>query len=284
MSEWIVDISESDFEQSVVERSKHVPIIVDFWAPWCGPCRTLSPLLERLANEHAGAFILAKVNVDRNPNLAAAFGVRSIPMVLGLREGRVVAEFVGALPESEVREFLTRVLPSASDQLARRGQQLYGEGRASEAEAAFRQALELDARCDRALLGLAALLADRRADREALDLLDRVAPTSPVRQDADRLAAEIRIRQVGGTDETALRAKLSANPSDIETRFALAQTLAANGRYDEALREYLEIVTRDRNFRDDAARRAMLDVFELLGPGNELAERYRSELAKVLFR
>ena len=284
MDPWIFDSSDKQFESDVIERSKEVPVVVDFWAPWCGPCRTLGPLLERLATEHQGAFVLAKVNVDENPELAQAFGISSIPMVIGLRDGKIAGEFVGAQPESGVRQFLSQLMPSQAEQLAKEGDGLHLSGRTDEAEATYRRALEIDARCDRALLGLAGVLADREQDDDALALLDRILPGSSSRPDADRLAATIRIHNTGGGDETTLRAKLAADPADLETRFTLAQALAAAGRYDEALEQYLEIVKRDRSFRDDGARKAMLDVFELLGSGNELVDRYRSKLGQVLFR
>lgn len=284
MSQWIFDTDEGTFERDVIERSKTVPVAVDFWAPWCGPCHTLGPLLERLAIEHGGAFVLAKVNVDRNPKLAGAFGARSIPMVLGLRDGRVVTEFVGAQPESVVREFVSRLLPSEGDRLAIEADRLAASGQAGEAEAAYLRAFELDPRSDRALLGLARAASERGEFERALDYLDRVGPGTPFRKEADRLSAAIRIRQNGGSDEPALRAKLAADPGDLEARFALAQTVAAAGRHEEALEALLEILRRDRSFRDGAARTAMLDIFNLIGPGNETVERYRSEMAQVLFR
>jgi putative thioredoxin len=282
-SPWIIDVTDADFEAEVIERSRQVPVVVDFWAPWCGPCRVLGPLLERLADEHAGAFVLAKVNTDENPNLAGAFRVQSIPMVVGLRDGALAAHFVGALPENDVRDFLAQVLPSDAERLAADGAARLAAGQTAEAEAAFRRALELDARCDAALVGLATIVFRSGGETEALTLLDRVG-LGPQRQEADRLAAAIRIRQSGAGDEAGLRAKVDANPADPEARFTLAQALAAGGRYDEALEHYLAIVKRDRDFRDDGARKAMIDIFELLGPGNELADRFRSELAKVLFR
>jgi len=140
-----------------------------------------------------------------------------------------------------------------------------------------------DPRAGGALLGLAKVLSERGEEAEAMALLDRVGP-GPRRQDADRLAAALRIRGSGAGDEAALRDRVDANPADLDARFALAQALAAAARYDEALAQYLAIVKADRSFRDDAARKAMLDIFDLLGPGNELADRSRSELAKVLFR
>ena len=283
MNEWVVDAGDKDFEQVVLERSKTTPVVVDFWAPWCGPCRTLGPLLERLAGEAGGAFVLAKVNVDDNPGLATALNVRSIPMVLGFRLGELVSEFVGALPEAGVREFLRRVLPSEAERMAVAAAELAQRGQTVEAEATLRRALELEPRCDRALLDLAGLLADRQDAAAALALLDRVAP-GPLRAPADRLAAAIRVREAGAADEPALRARLAADPADLETRFHLAQALAARSRYEEALAEYLDLVRRDRSFRDDAARKAILDIFELLGPADALVDRYRSELAKVLFR
>ncbi|MDX2167510.1 MAG: tetratricopeptide repeat protein [Deltaproteobacteria bacterium] len=279
----VFDATDATFEHAVLERSKTTPVLIDFWAPWCGPCRTLGPLLERLTAEHAGAFLLAKVNIDENPGLAGAFRVQSIPMVVGLRDGQLAGHFVGAQSESAVRDLIARLLPGPGETLADQGQALLAAGQIAEAEAVFRQALAEDPRAGAALLGLAQVHAERDQDAEALALLEQVEP-GPVRQEADRLAAALRIRQSGAGDEAALRERVAAAPQDLDARFALAQALAAGGRYEEALEHYLAIVAQDRGFGDDAARRAMIDVFDLLGPGDELADRYRSELAKVLFR
>jgi putative thioredoxin len=281
-TDWVIDVGDADFERAVIERSKDTPVVVDFWAPWCGPCRTLGPLLERLAAEHKGAFVLARVNVDQAPALSAALRISSIPMVLGFRDGAAVAEFVGALPEDEVRAFLARVLPSEADRLAAEGERLRAAGRAAEAEAIFRMALQLDARCEPAVLALAMVLSARGEHQESLALLDRIGP-GPVRAQADRVAAEIRVREGAGGDEHTLRAKVAAAPADLENRLRLAQVLAAASKHSEALDQYLEIVRRDRRFRDDAARKAMLDLFALLGAQHETTVHYRSELAKVLF-
>jgi putative thioredoxin len=282
MGEWTIEVGERNFETAVIERSQQTPVVVDFWAPWCAPCRTLGPILERLAQEYGGQFLLAKVNVDQNPELSTALNISSIPMVLGFRDGQAVAEFVGAVPEAAVRQFLMRLLPSEADGVATEGDALRAGGKIEEAEAKFKRALDLDARCERALVGLAAILASRGEHDEALALLERVGP-GPFGQDAAKLAAEIRVRQGGGGDEQSLRAKVAADPADLESRFLLAQALAAAAKHQEALEGYLEIVRRNREFRDDAARKAMLDIFDLLGPGHDLTTRYRSELAKVLF-
>lgn len=282
-SRYVCEVTDASFERDAIELSKAVPVVVDFWAPWCGPCRVLGPLLERLADEFAGAFMLAKVNTDENPALASAFQVQSIPMVIGLRDGELAGHFVGALPENDVRDFLARLLPSPGEQLAAEAQELLAAGQSAEAEATFRRALELDPRAEAAMVGLASLLAARGEDDAALSLLERVGPGQR-RQEADRLAASIRIRQSGAGDEAGLRARVEASPDDLEARFTLAQSLAAAGRHDEALAHYLTLVKRDRTFRDDGARKAMLDIFELLGPGSELADRFRAELAKILFR
>jgi putative thioredoxin len=157
-------------------------------------------------------------------------------------------------------------------------------GKGAEADALLRQALELDPRADRVLYLQAERLADEQQDDEALALLERVAPGSSVAKEVDRLSAALRIRQTGGGDAAALRGRVEQNPDDLDARFDLAQLEAASGKYQAALDQYLEVIRRDRAYRDDGARKAMLDVFDLLGSDNELTDRYRSELARVLFR
>ncbi len=281
MNPYVIEVDEQSFEKEVIERSRSVPVVVDFWAPWCAPCRTLGPVLERLATEYRGQFILAKVNVDLNPLLAQAFRVQSIPMVVALRDGQVVWHFVGALAETAVRQFLDRLLPSDADRLAAQGMAELTAGKLAEAQRSFQQALAQDGTCAVALVGLARVHLQRGEKDAARKLLDRVPPGEH-RKEADRLLAELRLQEVGG-DEKALRNRLDRDPNDLEARLELGRLLASGGRYEEALEMLLEVVRRDRNFRDQAARKAMLDIFDVLGSGDALVERYRSELAKILF-
>jgi putative thioredoxin len=283
VSPWVIDVGDGDFEQQVLAGSETTPVVVDFWAPWCAPCRTLGPVLERLAQEHDGAFVLAKVNVDEAPAVAQTFGIRSIPAVMGFRDGALVGQFVGAQPEAAVRQFLAGVLPTEADCLVREGLTLAATDPTG-AETTLRAALEREARHPRALLGLARLLAERDAVADALPLLERISPNAPVAREAERLAAALRTRLDGTGDEAALRARVTADPTDVGARLALGRALAASGRHEAALAELLEVVQRDRHYDDDGARRAMLDLFEVLGPQHPLTDRYRSELAKALFR
>jgi putative thioredoxin len=278
--EWVIEVGDADFETAVLKRSETTPVVVDFWAPWCGPCRALGPLLERLVEEHQGAFILAKVNVDEAPAVSQAFGIQSIPAVKGFRDGMLVGEFVGAQPEATVRKLLELVLPTAADGLVARAATLAPEA----AEAALREALELEPRHARALLELARIVAARGDTPDALQLLERVSPPSPLVGESERLAAELRMRTDGGGDQAALRARIAVDPNDLAARLDLGRTLAALGKHEDALAELLDVVRRDRHFADDGARKAMVDLFAVLGPDHPLTERYRNDLAKALFR
>jgi putative thioredoxin len=283
-ADWIIDVGEADFEREVLERSESVPVVVDFWAPWCGPCRTLGPLLERLVQEHEGAVVLAKVDVDASPQIAAQFDARSIPMVVGIRDRAIRGEFVGAQPEAKVREFLAGILPSQADTLAGQADTLREAGNTADAEARYRAALEHEARHGRALYGLAELLSVRGETAEALDLLDHILPHEIVAEAAERLAARLRLEGEGGGDPDALRARVEADPDDLATRIELGRALAAANRHEEALESFLEAIRRDPEFDEGAARLAMLDLFELLGSDAELTQRFRGQLARALFK
>lgn len=283
MNEWVMDVDEASFERDVIQRSASVPVIVDFWAEWCGPCRTLGPLLERLAAEQAGRFVVAKVDVDRNPQLAEAFAIRSIPAVKAVLGGRIVDEFVGALPEASLRQFIARLMPTQADEAVARGLVAESSGDAATAEASYREALAEDPNHPAARLGLGRLFEQTRPE-EALVELERVLSGTPERVDADRIAARIRLQGADGGAEKELLTRVERDPNDLAARLELGKTLAAKGAHEEALQHLLEVVRRDRTFEDDAGRKAMLDVFELLGPRHPLTERYRDTLAQLLFR
>ena len=283
MNQWTIDVGEDNFEAEVLERSTQVPVLVDFWAPWCGPCKTLGPLLEKLADEYNGEFRLAKVNVDENQNLAGVFGIQGIPAVKLFKDGDLASEFTGALPEPMLREFLTKFLPSAADKKADQAAQLEAEGKATEAKAAYQAILDSDPNHALALLGLGRIAMNEGDGEAALRYLDKISLVDDARKEADRLIARLKL-QSGATDnENALREKVKADPKNIAARYDLAQALAGTEKYEEALKEFLGIVRADRNFDDDGARKAMLQIFEVLGPDDPLTDQYRSELAKVLF-
>jgi putative thioredoxin len=284
MNQWTKDVSEENFEAEVLERSNSVPVLVDFWAPWCGPCKVLGPLLEKLAAEYAGEFLLAKVNVDENQGLASVFGIQGIPAVKLFKDGDLASEFTGALPEPMVREFLSKFLPSAADKEAEKAAELEDEGKISEAKALYQAILESDANHSKALLGMGRLAMNEGDQDAALSYLDKISEVADERKEADRIIARLKLQGGTAQNEGALREKVKSDPDNVAARFELAQALAGVEKYEEALSEFLNIVKTDRAFQDDAARKAMIQIFEVLGSDDPLTDKYRSELAAALFR
>ena len=241
-----MDVTQATFEREVLQASASAPVLVDFWAPWCAPCRALGPVLEKLERDYAGGFRLAKVNSDDNPELSAAYGVRSIPCVIAFRGGKPAAQFVGALPEKQVRSFIDRL-------------------------------------ADLERLDRAAALIDAGEAQEAERLLDAVRPDVELDSRIQALRAAAGFVRAGAHSEEDLRARLAAQPADLEARYALAQALAAARRYREAMDELLAIVRKDKAWRDGEARRMLLNLFMLAGEQPDLVSEYRRKLATALY-
>ena len=251
MSTYVTDVSEADFQSVVIEGSKQTPVVVDFWADWCQPCKTLGPMLEKVTNEAQGAVRLAKVDVDANPRLAQAFGVQGIPMVIAFKDGKPVSQFTGAVPEAAVRQFISQLTPPPVDEAVLAAEALADAGDLAGAEAALSQLLAEQPTNLEAGLSLATLLLDRGASGEAIEVLSRLSQTPDVK----RLLAAARLLESGEVDV--------ADP-------------------EVALPRLLDQVMEGGDGREKA-RLQMIDLFDVLGPEHPLTMEYRRRLANALF-
>ena len=280
-----VDVSQADFERQVVAASFKQPVVIDFWAPWCAPCKVLKPILEKLAAEYGGKFQLAKVNSDENPEISARFAVRGIPAVKAMVDGRIVNEFTGALPEGAVRDWLDKVIPSPAEELRRAAVELAAADDLDGALQKLSEASALDPDNEVVRVDTAEILFAKGEADEAQRLLDSLKDPD-IMKDARvlQLKAQVRLAEMReeGESEAALAAAIAANENDLEARFKLANVLVAANRPAEGMDELLEIVRRDRGFRDDIGRKMLLDVFNLLGGQGDLVAAYRRKLAGLL--
>ena len=281
----MIDVTLSTFERDVIEASMEVPVLVDFWAPWCGPCKSIGPVLERLEREYGGRWKLVKVNADVNPELIASFNLKSIPYAVAFVDGNAVAQFIGAQPEAYVRAFLDRIIPNPGAIEHRCAREALVKGQAAVAEGYLKNAIALDPANDGARLDMIGLLLDREDIGGARAHLSLLSPRAEEQSTYGTVVARMEAAEVAATLPPAdiLERRVRIDEHDLQARLQLADLAIARRDYAPALEQLYEITRRDRAFNDDVGRRKMLDVFEMAADQEGLVSEYRSKLSTILF-
>ena len=284
----IKDGTDASFMADVIEASRSQPVIVDFWATWCGPCRQLGPALEKAVAAANGAVKLVKIDIDKNPSFAGQLRVQSIPAVFAFLDGRPVDGFMGALPDSQVKAFVDRLSKAGGgadgglDELLAMARESLEAGDLGGAAQAYAQVLQHDPENLKALGGMARLyLAGGEPDR-AREILD-MAPADAKDPDLDSVRAALALTADAPADAKQFQDRLAADPNDHEARFELAKALAGHGRLEDSVDQLLQIIEADREWNEQAARKQLLTVFEAAGQMSELAKQGRRRLSAILF-
>lgn len=287
----IKDSTDMSFMADVIEASKETPVVVDFWAPWCGPCKQLMPVLERVVKDAKGAVKMVKVNIDDNPGVAGQLGVRSIPAVFAFKDGQPVDGFQGGQPESELKKFVAR-LSGESDPaeeaatLVARAKDSLAAGDPGGAAQDYAQALSLNPESAEALAGLARLYLQSGNEDGAAELIAQAPASITEHPEIAAVRSQLTLAEEApaAPDETAeLAAAVNANPDDLDARLALAKALAGSGRNGEAVEHLLYSVRKNRAYKGEAARLFLLTIFEAEGAESEVSVQGRRELSSILF-
>ncbi|MCH2125116.1 MAG: tetratricopeptide repeat protein [Pirellulaceae bacterium] len=278
-SPWILDVTEDTFEQEVTARSQDIPVVVDFWAEWCQPCRSLGPVLEDLAREFNGRFVLAKAETEKNETAAQRFQVSSIPAVFAISGGEVVDFFQGVLPEETIRSWLEQICTQAQFTSI----QPLESTNPAEAEEKYRQFLESNPNVTEASIGLArTLLLQEKHDacREIIAELERRGFLEP---EAEKVKAQLELQSKQGGDVEACQAAATANPNDLDLQLKLAEAFVGTEAYRECFEICLDLLQRDRHGLGESARELMVDVFRILPDDSDLIAEYRRKLSLALY-
>ncbi len=281
----VITVTAESFQQIVVEGSYERPVLVDFWADWCAPCRMLMPVLASLADDYGGKLLVAKVNTEEERTLAVDYGIRSLPTVQLFKDGQPVDQFMGALPEPQVREFLERHLPRESDRFLAQAQGLLSAGDLAGATRMLDQAREADPENARVRLVAVEIEAAAGNIRNAQAILDDLPRELAEDPEVASLKGRIGFAalQADSPSEAVLRSRLEKDPKDSDARHRLAAHQVVRGDLEGALEQLLELMKQDRAFRDDAGRKGMLTVFAMLGEQSDLVTRYRSRMLNALY-
>jgi putative thioredoxin len=270
----------------VVEASREQPVIVDFWATWCGPCKTLGPMLEKAVADAGGAVKLVKIDMDKNPGYARQLRVQSIPAVFAFHNGQPIDGFLGAVPESQVKAFVQRLAGAggagAIEDALKEAKEMLDAGDVSVAAQAFAQILQADPENVAAIGGLARSLLATGDSERAKEVAD-MAPADAKNADLESVRAALALAENANSETDAMEERLAEAPGDLDTRFELANALAGLGRFQEAADHLLRIIETDREWNEGAARKQLLTVFEAAGPASEVARLGRRRLSAILF-
>jgi len=283
-SPYIHNVSMQNFQNLVLENSINKPVLVDFWADWCQPCQTIMPMLTKLAEEYAGKFELAKVNADDEQELAAHFGIKSLPTMKLFFKGQIVDERMGVVPESEIREMLDKHMVSESDQFMQAATMAYQQGQVEQALEMLNHALSKDPDNAELKITIAQMVQAQGDSESALALLDSLDDEGNKLDSAIKLRAEINLaaQLADLPDLNEIEQRLSQNPADLEALLQKSRHLIARSDYDDAMECLLTIMRKDRSFEDDAGRRGLLEIFDMLGGEHPSVQKYRRKLFTLL--